>query len=316
LASERVACRHPDGVTTGAHTASSVTVVASLPERIAQPVAERVVALVVDALDVDDLVARVDLNAVLARVDIDSLLEGVDVDSLVARVDLDAVLARTDLATVVRSTLASTAGGAGKDALRTARHHLAAADAAIGGRSDRLLGREDPPPRPDAGAVSRLAAYLVDYATLTVMFSVGAVVAGFLVRLLTGRDLDPSANVSAGLALAVWWVAYFAVSWAVTGRTVGMGLAGVLVVRDDLEPVGAARSLVRTLAWPLSVLLAGLGFVGIVVHPRRRALHDLIAGTRVVHDAAMHDEAASAIPRLPDVPPVMVPVGPAPTRTG
>ena len=37
------------------------------------------------------------------------------------------------------------------------------------------------------------------------------------------------------------------------GPSTGVGLAGVLVVRDDLEPVGAARSLVRTLAWPLRI---------------------------------------------------------------
>lgn len=270
-----------------------------LPERLAQPVAERVVALVVDALDLDGVFARVDINALLDRVDLDELLDRVDLDpvldrvdvnallaridvnGLLAQVDVDALVARTDLA----ATMASTASDVADSTLRTLRRRLAEADAWVGGRADALMGRADVPPRPDAGAVSRLLAYIVDHVTLTVAFSVGATVVGFLVRLLTGHRLDASANLTAGVALSVWWFAYFAVSWATTGRSVGMGLVGVRVVQLDLEPVGAGRAVVRTLAWPLSAALFGLGFIGILVHPRRRALHDLIAATRVVHDA-------------------------------
>jgi hypothetical protein len=40
---------------------------------------------------------------------------------------------------------------------------------------------------------------------------------------------------------------------------------------------------VRTLAFPLSFLLCGLGFTGIFLQRNRRALHDLIAGTAVVY---------------------------------
>ena len=44
------------------------------------------------------------------------------------------------------------------------------------------------------------------------------------------------------------------------------------------------RGLVRTLAFPLSFLLLGLGFVGILLGRDRCALHDVIAGTAVVYD--------------------------------
>jgi uncharacterized RDD family membrane protein YckC len=40
---------------------------------------------------------------------------------------------------------------------------------------------------------------------------------------------------------------------------------------------------VRTLAFPLSFLLLGLGFLGILLRRDRRALHDVIAGTTVVY---------------------------------
>jgi uncharacterized RDD family membrane protein YckC len=47
--------------------------------------------------------------------------------------------------------------------------------------------------------------------------------------------------------------------------------------------VGTKRGLLRTLAFPLSFLLLGLGFLGILLQHDRRALHDLIADTAVVY---------------------------------
>ena len=39
----------------------------------------------------------------------------------------------------------------------------------------------------------------------------------------------------------------------------------------------------RTPALPLSFLFPGLGFAGILLGDRRRALHDVIAGTAVIY---------------------------------
>jgi hypothetical protein len=66
-------------------------------EALAQEVTERVIDLVVNALDVNELAARVDLNALLSRVDVDAILKKVDVDALLDQVDLNALLARVDL---------------------------------------------------------------------------------------------------------------------------------------------------------------------------------------------------------------------------
>jgi uncharacterized RDD family membrane protein YckC len=46
---------------------------------------------------------------------------------------------------------------------------------------------------------------------------------------------------------------------------------------------GPRRATIRTLAFPLSFLLRGLGFTGIFLQRNRRALHDMIAGTAVVY---------------------------------
>ena len=43
------------------------------------------------------------------------------------------------------------------------------------------------------------------------------------------------------------------------------------------------RAVVRTLALPLSFLFLGLRFAGILLGDRRRALHDMIAGTAVIY---------------------------------
>ncbi len=61
-----------------------------------------------------------------------------------------------------------------------------------------------------------------------------------------------------------------------------MALLGVRVVRDDGTAVSGRRAVVRTLAVPLSFLFLGLGFAGILLGDRRRALHEVIAGTAVI----------------------------------
>jgi uncharacterized RDD family membrane protein YckC len=55
------------------------------------------------------------------------------------------------------------------------------------------------------------------------------------------------------------------------------------VVRADGKAIDPWRGVVRALVFPLSFLLFGLGFLGILVQREHRALHDLIAGTAVVY---------------------------------
>lgn len=127
----------------------------TLPERLAQGVAERVVALVVESLDLDRLLARIDMNAFLDQIDIDrlvarvdpeTLIDRLDVNALLARVDLDALLdqidiealvARTDLATVA----ANTATGAADSTIAVLRRSAVRADTSVARLVARLSGR-------------------------------------------------------------------------------------------------------------------------------------------------------------------------------
>ena len=85
------------------------------------------------------------------------------------------------------------------------------------------------------------------------------------------------------ITYAAWAFAYFAYCWAASGRTAGMALFGVRVVQDDGIDASGRRAVVRTLPLPLSFLFLGLGFAGILLGDRRRALHDVIAGTAVIY---------------------------------
>ena len=85
------------------------------------------------------------------------------------------------------------------------------------------------------------------------------------------------------VALGVWAFLYFAHPLAVSGRTFGMAVVGVRVVRADGSDLGTRRAVVRVLALPLSFLLLCFGILLIALRADRRALHDLIAGSAVVY---------------------------------
>ena len=85
------------------------------------------------------------------------------------------------------------------------------------------------------------------------------------------------------IAYLVWGFIYFAHFWGLNGRTAGEALFGVQVLTDEGGDVSFRRAALRTLAFPLSFIILGLGFLGILLGDQRRALHDVIAGTVVVY---------------------------------
>jgi uncharacterized RDD family membrane protein YckC len=135
-----------------------------------------------------------------------------------------------------------------------------------------------------AGFVSRFAAYVVDTGTSTGIFMLVLATVSFAFSVLAGHPVSWSKNDTAvAIAYAGWLFVYYAYSWGSNGKTFGMALLGVRVVARDGGLVGIRRGIVRTLAFPLSFLLFGLGFVGILTGRERRALHDVIADTCVVY---------------------------------
>lgn len=135
-----------------------------------------------------------------------------------------------------------------------------------------------------AGAASRFAAYAVDLGVITGVFMATLAAASFAASLISGHAINWNrGDVPVAIAYGCWWLLYFGYSWAANGKTFGMALLGIRVVSSEGEVAGPRRAIVRTLVLPLSFLLFGLGFAGILFGRERRALHDVVAGTAVVY---------------------------------
>ncbi len=135
-----------------------------------------------------------------------------------------------------------------------------------------------------AGAVTRLAAFALDQSIATAAFTVTMAVIAWALQLVTSGELDwtPSAWLT-GLAYVVWLFVYYAYPWSVSGKTLGMAVMGIRVVRQDGAAATPRNAILRTLALPLSFATLGIGFIPIITGRRHRALHDAIGGTAVVY---------------------------------
>jgi predicted nucleic acid-binding protein len=70
-------------------------------ESIAQGVAQRVIELVLDSLDLNQIIDRVDINQVIDRVDINQVIDRVDINQVIDRVDINQVIDRVDINQIV-----------------------------------------------------------------------------------------------------------------------------------------------------------------------------------------------------------------------
>ena len=135
-----------------------------------------------------------------------------------------------------------------------------------------------------AGSVSLFAAYVIDLAASAGLFALGLAGTSLVAQIVTGHQVSWSrTNIVVAVIFAAWEFFYFGYSWAVSGRTFGMAVLGVQVVRADGQVLDSWRGALRALVFPLSFLLLGAGFIGILVQREHRALHDLIAGTAVIY---------------------------------
>jgi uncharacterized RDD family membrane protein YckC len=134
-----------------------------------------------------------------------------------------------------------------------------------------------------AGPVSRLLAYAADTFLIGIVYTAGLALLRFAVDAATPWTLDVEGAVFAAGALA-WAALYWGSSWVGFGRSPGMSLLGLLIVRADGSALDRRHALVRLLAFPLGFLTLGAGFLGIVLGRTRQALYDRIADTAVVYD--------------------------------
>ena len=135
-----------------------------------------------------------------------------------------------------------------------------------------------------AGSVSRFLGYAVDLGASTVVFTLALAGVAFVIQVVTSHRVTwTRSDTLVAVLFVVWQFFYFGYSWAVASRSFGMYVLGLRVVRADGSEISPRQGVVRALVFPLSFLLLGVGFLGILLQHERRALHDLIAGTAVVY---------------------------------
>jgi uncharacterized RDD family membrane protein YckC len=268
-----------------------------------------------DRVDPNRLLDRVDANRLLDRVDPDQLLDRVDANRLLDRVDLDAALERVDVNRLVERTeigeiIARSTTGVFTQLLDVARTQIISTDQVAQGVPGRLLrgrGRELPPAPTGgaddvdptqlspaeravemqgrfAGSVSRFLAFLLDQFIVSAIFTIGALVVQTAIQVVFRSTFEiDDASAAVVIAFALWWFAYTAGSLAATGRTIGKAVLGIMVVGADGTKLTGRQASLRTLVFPISFLLLGVGFLIGLVRRDRRELHDLIAGTCVIY---------------------------------
>jgi uncharacterized RDD family membrane protein YckC len=135
-----------------------------------------------------------------------------------------------------------------------------------------------------AGIVTRVTAFAIDAAVSVALYLL------FLFLVQIGWEYITNHTITWGdhriitiVGFVVWAIIYFALPWSTSGRTLGMAIVGLRVVRADGSPVNFGHAVVRIVTLPLSLLFLGIGILVMLVQPERRALHDLIAGTAVVY---------------------------------
>jgi uncharacterized RDD family membrane protein YckC len=132
-----------------------------------------------------------------------------------------------------------------------------------------------------APAGRRIAAAVLDLALLA---AVDAAVLYFTLRLcaLTLDEVAVLPIIPFVAFLALLDGGYFVLFTAAIGQSIGKMTARIKVVDRDSGRVRLGQAILRTAAYLVSALPAGLGFLPAIVGREHRALHDRLAETRVV----------------------------------
>lgn len=139
-----------------------------------------------------------------------------------------------------------------------------------------------------AGIGRRLVALLVDNLLLSLfglLIGVAMVLFVAIVRVALGLPVEEGrgAALQGAQCLALLFqMAYYTLFWGLFGWSPGKRVVGLRVVRTDGSRVGVRRALLRAVAYFISGLLGGLGFLWAIFDQNSQAWHDKIADTYVI----------------------------------
>jgi uncharacterized RDD family membrane protein YckC len=129
---------------------------------------------------------------------------------------------------------------------------------------------------PYAGFWRRAAAYLIDLGLLAMLY---ALIFGMAIE----PDLALHAQVAALYGVVVAWLYFAGMESSDRQGTLGKMALGLRVADTAGRPIGFGRASLRHFAKILSALILYLGFVMAAFTARRQGLHDMLAGTVVLH---------------------------------
>lgn len=137
-----------------------------------------------------------------------------------------------------------------------------------------------------AGIATRAVALAVDVAIVHVLVFAGGAVLALVGSLVGDLRLDTLARLLVAGAWAAAVAGYFVTFWSTVGQTPGMRMMDVRVTSGGGELPSVGRSLMRVAGLALAIVPLFAGFLTVFVDDRRRGLHDILAGTVVVHAGA------------------------------
>lgn len=139
--------------------------------------------------------------------------------------------------------------------------------------------------QPSVGFWARLGAYLIDIMVVQGIFiaiwgappSTPVTPSGFPDFEAMARDLAPRITYEMLIIIG-----YNVLLNGQFGATLGKFAVGARIVNTDGSPIGFGKALLRWLAMIVTNITLGIGFLIVAFRRDKRALHDLIAGTKVV----------------------------------
>lgn len=134
----------------------------------------------------------------------------------------------------------------------------------------------------------RLGAYALDYLFTVAICAVAGFAIGLVATIASGADSanqlltdHPMVLNVVGLVIGASYNVYFmSGKWQATP---GKRICGIYIIRENGEPLTPLVALGRYLAYFLSAIILFVGFLMILWTDERKALHDIICGTRVVY---------------------------------
>jgi uncharacterized RDD family membrane protein YckC len=199
----------------------------------------------------------------------------------------------------VRAAIAAQSAGLLEDIARQVRAVARRLDDAVERIVRKVLFRRQRSERTDAaGVVSRALALGIDAAVI----NIGFFAASALVALAASVFLADPEGVSApalALGTGAWLTvgtAYLLIFWSLASQTPGMRFVGIRIVTDGEPRLGLWRAVRRLAGLVLGAIPLGLGFIGLVLGERRRALADVFANTEVTYEEpAASDRVAGRV---------------------